>query len=388
MMIPIAKPYLGDEEKQAVCDVMNSGWLAQGTKVAEFERRVCEVTGTKFAVASSSCTASLHMALLALGIGSGDEVLVPAFTFTATANAVEHAGARPVFVDIDPSTLNIDSNEVELYLRHDRDGRIKAIIPVHLFGLCVEMERLLTLAESHGLHVVEDAACALGSSHNSRPAGSIGDVGCFSFHPRKSITTGEGGMLTTNDPAIAERAQSLRNHGATVSDFQRHEQGVYSLPEFATLGYNYRMTDIQAAIGIEQVKKLSWIIQQQREIAARYDETLGSADWLQLPLASPGRTYQSYVVVLRTADVHLRDSVMAALAEKDIMTRPGTYAVHALGYYRKKYRIREDDFPNTLRANRLSIALPLYAGMTDEEQAYVVKNLLAIGDSTGLGRLP
>lgn len=238
MRVPVAKPYLGAEEKKAVNAVLDSGWLVQGSKVAEFEAMICQFTGAAFAKASSSCTTALHLSLTALVIGRGDEVLVPSFTFVASANAIEYTGAKPVFVDIDPKTFCIDPNKLEksLVQGKKRNARIKGVIPVHLFGLCADMHPIIELANGYDISVIEDAACALGSSYNSRQAGTFGDAGCFSFHPRKSITTGEGGMLVTNNPQIATKVSSLRNHGASISDLDRHEKGGFLLPAFDMLG--------------------------------------------------------------------------------------------------------------------------------------------------------
>ncbi len=394
MQIPITKPYFGKEEKEAVARVLDSGWVVQGRRVKEFEEMVCEFTGAKFAKASTSCTTSLHLALLALGIGAGDEVLVPSFTFIASANAVEYTGARPVFVDIDLGTFNISPGKIREYLEQakTRRARVAAIMPVHLFGLVANMDPIMELAREYNLSVVEDAACALGSLYNSKHAGTFGDAGCFSFHPRKSITTGEGGMLITNNAKINARVQSLRDHGATISDLQRHEKGDSFLPDYDILGYNYRMTDIQAAVGVEQMKKLPWIIKSRIEIAKKYNEALKHIEWLQLPLAAKGykHTYQSYILLLRDPKANnfspesleklrnVRNTIMAKLNEKGIANRQGTSAVHRLNYYRRKYGLKDDDCPFSLQADYLTITLPLYPQMTEAEQEYVIDNLLKI----------
>lgn len=393
MKVPITKPYFGEEEKKAVCDVLDSGWLVQGSKVAELERMVSQYTSAKFARASSSCTTSLHLALLALGIGRGDEILVPSFTFIASANAIEYTGARPVFIDIDLKTFNIDTQKVEEYLERakKRGSRVRGIMPVHLFGLCADMAPLMEMAKECSLLVVEDAACALGSLHNGTHAGTFGEAGCFSFHPRKPITTGEGGMLTTNNPEIASKVQSLRDHGAAVSDIARHQKGGFLLPAFEMLGYNYRMTDIQGAIGIEQMKKFPWILAKKIEKAKRYDEELRNVGRLQTPYVPEGykHSYQSYVTLVQnpkykglTLDAieklnHFRNKIMAKLEEKGIATRQGTHAVHTLNYYKKKYGLKDEDCLNSLAADRLSMAIPLYPQMTDEEQEYVISEIKA-----------
>ena len=391
MKVPIAKPYFGEEEKKAVNDVLESGWIVQGPNVAEFETMVCRFTGSNFARASSSCTTALHLALIALGIGHGDEVLVPSFTFVASVNAIEYTGATPVFVDIDIKTFCIDCNKVEEYLERakKRGSRVKGIMPVHLFGLCADMPAIMELAKRYSVSVIEDAACALGSSCSSVFAGTFGDSGCFSFHPRKPITTGEGGMLVTNNAEIAASVSILRDHGGSISDLDRHEKGGSLLPAYDMLGYNYRLTDIQAAIGVEQMKKLPWIIDRRVELARKYDAELGDIECFQLPYVPEGykHTYQSYVVTLGDAQHknlplkaleklnRTRDKIMTRLGEKGIATRQGTSAVHRLGYYRNKYSIEDDGFPLSLRADRLTIALPLYPQMTEDEQGYVIDNI-------------
>lgn len=387
MQIPVVKPYLGEEEKKAVNAVLDSGWIVQGAKVAEFETMICQFTGAAFARASSSCTTALHLALVALGVGKGDEVIVPSFTFVASANSIEYTGAKPIFVDIDLKTFCLNPGKIEEVLR--QNTRVKCIMPVHLFGLCADMTAIMKLANQYNLFVIEDAACALGSFYGTAQAGTMGDAGCFSFHPRKSITTGEGGMLVTGNPKVAAKISVLRNHGAAISDLDRHKKGGYLLPAFDTLGYNYRMTDIQAAIGIEQMKKLDWIIEQRIKKARKYDAALGDIECLQTPYIPKGcrHTYQSYVVTLRDAQrknlsledtkklFGVRNNIMARLEKRGIATRQGTSAVHMLGYYCTKYKLNSVDFPCSFLADQLTITLPLYPQMTAEEQNYVIENL-------------
>ena len=373
MKIPIAKPYFGPEEKQAVIEPLNTGWVVQGPKVQEFENMVARVIGVEHAIAVSSCTTALHLALVGLVIGIGDEVIVPSFTYVATANAIEYAGATPVFCDIDLDTFNIDVKQIESKIT----DKTKAIIPVHLFGLSADMNPIMKLAEKYGLKIIEDAACALAAQYEGRAAGGIGDVGCFSFHPRKIITTGEGGMLITNNSNLAERLRALRSHGATISDLARHKKGGFLLPEFNLLGYNYRMTDLQGAIGVEQMKKLDWIIENRIRLAQRYDEMLEDIDWLKIPYVPPNskHTYQSYVTLVTENSPLSRNDIMQKLEDAGVSTRQGTHAVHTLGYYKQKYGFQESDFQNSLKADRQSMALPLFPQMTDEEQNYVVKGI-------------
>ena len=253
--IPISLPVTGEEEWLAVREPLMSGWLTSGPKVREFEQLFAERHHVKHAIAVTSATTALHLALVALDVKPGDEVIVPAFTWVSTANVVLYCGATVVFVDIDPATFNISIDD----LKKKISNRTKAIIPVHLFGLCADMDRIKETA--HGIPLIEDAACAAGAAYKGKPAGSLGDIGCFSFHPRKSVTTGEGGMVTTNNDQLAEKISMLRNHGASVSEEQRHHgPRPYILPDFNLMGFNYRMTDLQGAVGVVQLKKIDQFI--------------------------------------------------------------------------------------------------------------------------------
>ena len=385
--IPITKPFFDVEEEQAILEPLQTGWVVQGPKVAEFERLFAEYTGAKHAIATTSCTTALHLSLLAADIGPGDEVIVPAFTWVATANVVEYVGARPVFCDIDLATYNIDVNQIESKIT----SKTRAILPVHLFGLCVDMEPIMGVAERYSLEVIEDAACALGARYSGRHAGRFGLAGCFSFHPRKAITTGEGGMVVTDRDEVARYCRTLRDHSASVSDLARHEgkQG-FLLTEFNLLGYNYRMTGFQGALGVAQMSKLPQILEKRMERARCYDYMLEGTDTLLLPYCPDGciHGYQTYVCLfqpetptLNTLDeLHeQRNAFMETLEESGVITRQGTHAVHTLGYYREKYGLEETDFPQAWIADRLSLSLPLYAQMTDEEQDYVVESLAENG---------
>jgi dTDP-4-amino-4,6-dideoxygalactose transaminase len=382
--IPITKPLFGPEEMAAVQKPLESGWVVQGPYVREFEQKFERFVGCTQAITTSSCTTALHIALAVLGLRPGDEVIVPAFTWIATANVVEYMGARPVFCDIDLRTFNIDVNQLAGLVNE----RTVGIIPVHLFGLCAEMEPILALAQRQGLWVVEDAACGFGAWYGGRHAGTFGDMGCFSFHPRKSITTGEGGMITTDRADYATLARTLRDHGASRTDLARHtSKAGFLLAEYNHLGYNYRMTDIQGALGSVQMDRATWILQERVRRARRYDELLRSIDWLTPPLVPAGyeHGYQSYVTLFRPEEPSLRivdrlherrNALMATLEAQGIATRQGTHAPVILGYYADKYGLRPEQFPQAYLADRLSLTLPLYVQMSETDQVRVAEALV------------
>lgn len=375
--IPIAQPCTGEEEWQAVREPILSGWLTQGPKVAEFERAFAERHGVTHALATTSCTTALHLSLMALGIGPGDEVIVPAFTWVATANVVLYCGATPVFADVDPVTFNMDAAR----LAEAITPRTRAIIAVHLFGLCASIDELQAAAGE--IPIIEDAACAAGAAYNHRPAGSLGRLGCFSFHPRKSITTGEGGMVTTSDERLAETVNRLRNHGAGISEEQRHHgPRPWLLPEFNLLGFNYRMTDLQGAVGLVQLQKLDRFIDERRRWADFYTRELAEVSWLKTPSvpADYRHGWQSYVCRIDDTIAPLpRNEIMQHLESLGISTRPGTHAVHMLGYYRERYGLSADDFPVARDCDRLTMSIPLHNRMTAEDYEYVVRELRQIG---------
>lgn len=374
--IPISIPSMGQEEWEATREPIFSGWITQGPKVKEFEEIFAKRHNVKHALAVSNCTTALHLALVALGVGPGDEVIVPAFTWVSTANAVVYCGATPIFVDIDPVTFNIDVNQVKQKLT----DKTKAIIPVHLFGLCADIDKIKEIAPQ--LKIVEDGACAAGSALNGNPAGSLGDIGCFSFHPRKSVTTGEGGMLTTNNDELAEKMNMLRNHGASISEEQRHKgPRPYILPEFDMVGYNYRMTDIQGAVGVVQLKKLDMFIDERDKWARYYNEQFKDVSWLRTPQYSDRykHGWQSYVLFIDESKSPMkRNDIMEYLQQHGVSTRPGTHAVHMLGYYSRTYGILPSDYPGAYAANEYSMSIPLHNKMTEEDYMYIVdliKNL-------------
>jgi perosamine synthetase len=389
--IPITKPVFGPEEMAAVQRPLETGWVVQGPFVEEFEGLFARFVDAPHAVATSSCTTALHVALAALGVKPGDEVIVPAFTWIATANVVEYFGARPVFCDVDLATFNVDVARLEALVT----PRTVGLLPVHLFGLCADMDEVLSLAARRSLWVVEDAACGFGARYRGRHAGTMGDAGCFSFHPRKAITTGEGGMVTTGRAALAGLSRSLRDHGASRSDRARHEgKSAFLLSEFPHLGFNYRMTDIQGALGCAQMARARGILEARTKRAHRYDEALSGLRWLRTPAVAPGYVhgYQSYVCLFALEEPTpasvgrmgaLRNDLMARLESAGIATRQGTHAPVLLEYYATKYGLRPEDFPRSWFADRLSLSLPLFPQMTDEEQATVCEALIRAGAALG-----
>jgi len=387
MKIPITKTVFGECEKENIVKPLETGWVVQGPYVTEFQKMFAEFTGSRYAHATTNCTTALHLGLEALGIGRGDKVIVPSFTYVASANAVEYTGAEVVFCDIDLKTFNINESLLEEIIQ--KDSSIKAIMPVNLFGLCANMPTIMQIAKKYNLKVIEDSACGFDGWIEDKHSGTFGDVGCFSFHPRKSICTGEGGMLITDNDEIAKIVSQLKDHGASKSDLQRHkEKGGSLLPDFTMRGYNYRMTDMQGALGVCQMKKAKYIMDGRRKIAKKYDDVLKEFYELQTPYIPDGykHGYQSYVCIFTDGNdisnltkekidqINIKRNIfMEKLEKKGIATRQGTHAVHTLDYYKTKHNLCEEDFLMSYAADRLSMALPLYTEMSDEEFEYVIE---------------
>ncbi|MCP1309717.1 DegT/DnrJ/EryC1/StrS family aminotransferase [Paenibacillus tyrfis] len=397
--IPIMTPFFTKEEIEQIQEVLQSGWVAQGPKVAEFEKAIADYEKVQYAVATTSCTTALHLLLVCMGLCDKHEVIVPSFTFVATANAVEYTGATPVLAEVYTDTYNINVEWVQELIDNNYDNKdgilinkkngkiLFGIIAVNLFGLCADIPKLNDLANHHGIKIIEDSACALGASINGVHEGGFGNPSCLSFHPRKSITTGEGGMILTDDAELAASLRQMRSHGASISEVNRHSSKGYLLPEFNELGFNYRMTDIQAAVGVAQIRKYDYILTERQNKAKFYDSLIKDRiSYLKPPHVPQGylHTYQSYVCMidykaLGLNDVEkgneIRNKLMNALEEIGVATRQGTHAVHSLGYYREKYGYKPFDLAGAYECDRMSLTLPLYVQMTNDDQIYVIETI-------------
>ena len=369
-MIKLAQPHISEQAIDEVVAVLRSGNLVQGTYVEAFEQTLQAYLGVRHVVVVSSGTAALHLCLMALGIGPGDEVIVPAFTFPATANVVELCGAKPVFVDIGLDDYCVDVSK----LKYALTAQTKVVMPVHEFGQAAEMDSIQRFAQEHGLFLVEDAACALGTEFAGKRVGSFGAAGCFSFHPRKAITTGEGGAIATDNDALADQLRSLRNHGITR---------VGGAMDFSAAGINYRMTDFQAALGCAQLRDFDQTIVQRIQIAKWYNVQFADIEAIRPPVSLPDRkhVYQTYHVLL-DASVD-RERLMAALKAAGIESNLGAQALQCTDYYKHKYKLAEDDFSHAARAYRSGLALPMGGHIDEQAVSFIAQQLNASIDRGG-----
>jgi len=369
MEVPFARPYFTGDEGAALADVVAGGWVSQGPRVAAFERAFAARVGAPDAVAVSSCTSALHLALYVSGVEPGDEVIVPSLSFIATANSVWQCGATPVFADVDPLTYNLDPAAVERAITE----RTRVIMPVHQLGLPADMDPILALAAERGLTVVEDAACAVGAEYRSQRIGSLGPLACFSLHPRKVITTGEGGMIAVHDPDVATRLRRLRQHAMDVSDLARHSARDVVIEHYPERGFNARMTDMQATLGLCQLELLDEILEARRRLAERYTAGLAEAPHVDPPYepAYARRTWQSYAVRLRPGAPIDRLELMHRLLRDGVATRRGVMAIHREVAYAGFHA----GLPNTETADREVLMLPLFPGLSDDQQDYVLERL-------------
>jgi perosamine synthetase len=372
MKIPIAKPYLDKEEAQNAYDTILTNWVTQGPRVQEFEEKFAVYVGSKYAVALSNCTTALHLAMIVSGIKEGDEVICPSMSYIATANAITYVGAKPVFAEVIPETYNIDVEHVEKLIT----PKTKAILIVHQIGLPADIDPFKKLCEKNNLKLIEDAACAAGSSYKGGKIGSHSDLVCFSFHPRKVITTGDGGMIATNNDAYYNRLKLLRQHGMSVNDRVRHNSATVIIEDHLEIGFNYRLTDIQAAVGIKQLEKLDWIISERRKIAEKYNAAFKNIPSIRLPLEPEGyiTNWQSYSIYIKKECPVKRNDLMQKLLDLGISTRRGVMTSHRETAYKNFNLV--SPLPNSEDASDNSIIIPLFVPMTDEEIEYVIFNLI------------
>jgi perosamine synthetase len=367
--IAFSRPYMDEAEAEAAATTVRSGWIVGGPRLGEFETRFAQACGARFAVGVSSWTTGAFLVLHAWGIRPGDEVIVPSLTFIASVNVIVHAGATPVFVDIDPATWNIDADDV----RRKITPRTKAIVPIDQIGLPSDVDAINALAEEHGIHVLQDAACSFGSRNRDRPIGSFAEVTIFSLHARKVISTAEGGMIVTNDEAFAERLRRLRHQGMSLSDHARHGAAPTVFESYPEIGYNFRISDMQAAIGLAQLAKLPDILARRRRIAERYSDALADHPILVPPFVPPGLTHnwQSYMVGVRPAFRDRRNALMDALYAAGVPTRRGVMASHL----EAPYRGIAADLPQTEAAAASTLQLPMHPALTDDQQTYIIATL-------------
>ena len=370
MKIPIAKPYLGKEEADYAHETILSGWVTQGPKVQEFEEKFANYVGSNYAVAVSNCTTALQLSLIVGGIQSGDEVIVPSMSYIATANCVVHVGATPVFAEVN-SDFNLDLADV----KNKVTSKTKAIILVHQIGMPADIDEFTAFCKENNILLIEDAACAVGAEYKGKKIGSHSDFVCFSFHPRKVITTGDGGMITTPNQKHAERLKLLRQHGMSINDRVRHKSKKVMMEEHVEIGYNFRMTDIQAAVGIKQLDRLDWIVSERRKVAQFYINKLKVIDCIELPDEGTFKisNYQSFATTLKENCSISRNDLMQKMLDVGIATRRGIMTSHREKAYDHFPQI---SLPESEKYSDNSILIPLFVPMTADEVKFVVKSLI------------
>ena len=369
-MIPISKPFLSTEEAKSAYDTILSGWVTQGPRVEEFENDFAKFTGAKYAVAVSNCTTALHLSLIVAGVRKDDEVICPSLSYIATANSIRYVGAKPVFAEV-CNDYNLDINDIENRITKNT----KAILLVHQMGMPGNIDEVKNICKKYSLELIEDAACAIGSSYKNKMIGSHSELVCFSFHPRKVITTGDGGMITTSRLDYYERLKKLRQHGMSVNDRARHVSKKVIFEKYDELGYNYRLTDIQAAVGIQQVKKLKGIVKKRREIASIYNSAFKHIEFIDLPKDNKHSisNFQSYSIILKKNCPIKRNELMQKLLDHGIATRKGIMLAHTEEAY------TNFDFKNLEHSEFLSnnsIILPLYVPMSKNDIDFVIKTFI------------
>ncbi len=375
-ILPYFSPSIGPEEIAEVVDTLQSNWLTTGPKTKEFEKQFASQIGSREAIALSSCTAGLHLSLVCLDIGPGDEVITTPLTFAATANVIEHVGARPVFADVDPSTLNIDAEQIERAIT----PRTKAILPVHYAGHPVDLDAIQDIADRHGLTVVEDAAHAVGAAYKGRQIGTGNNPTSFSFYATKNLTSAEGGMLT-GPPEILDRARVLSLHGLSRDAWKRYQRPGSAVYDLEEPGYKYNMTDVHASIGLCQLKKLEAFQQRRLEIAEAYNREFQNYPELEIPVTLPGidHAWHLYVLRFRHTDLTIgRDEIVEKLTENGIGTSVHFTPIHMFRYYREKYGYRPSDYPIARGNFERMVSLPLHPALSDEDVADITGAVCSI----------
>ena len=374
--LPLAKPFIGKEEKEEVIKVLESGWISAGPECKLLEEKLAEYLGVEYVFSVNSCTAGLFLSLLGLGVGKGDEVILPTYTFCSSANVIEHLGAKPVFVDSEPGTMNIDVEEV----RKKNSEKTKVIMPVHFAGQPADMDELMSISEENKIPLVEDAAHAIGAEFQEKKIGNWGEVTNFSFYATKNLTTGDGGALVTNNKDLAKEIEILRLHGLSRDAWKRYGKGGNWKYDVISAGYKFNLTDIQAALGVIQLKRLDEFNKQRKKLSEKYRKGLEAFDFIEVPQEKPGRKHVHYLFPIFVRDFE-RDKLIEILKAENIGTSVHFIPVHSFEYYRNKYKYSEKDFPVAWDYSNREISLPLFNGMTEEDVDDVISAIQKIAEN-------